>query len=202
MDNKRAPISSRESPSTSQVIYHAVWWLIGSLHPAAVDSFFAFCSFGPSAGTRIVTMSAEASTSQQKSSVGQMLGGLVFLKTADRMSLVDFYRERIGMSPWLEQPNITILSHGNMVLGFHQITDLVDLPDLQGMYTFVYPSTEKVDEMYHRLLKIADGEPRCNDRYRIYQFFAKDPEGRNLEFQAFLHPLSEVSSRVTNCSFT
>jgi hypothetical protein len=64
-----------------------------------------------------------------------MLGGLVFLKTADRISSVDFYSERIGMSPWLEQTNITILRHRNMVLGFHQITDSVDRPDLQGIYT-------------------------------------------------------------------
>ncbi len=40
-----------------------------------------------------------------------------------------------------EQPNITLLSPREHVLGFHQITDSVDRPDLQGMYTFVYPST-------------------------------------------------------------
>ena len=180
-------------------IYQAVWCLIGLRHPAFVDSFFTLGSSTTSAGST-VAMTAEASTFQQESFVGQMPGGMVFLKTANRMSLVDFYSERIGMSPWLEQPNITLLSHGNMVLGFHQITDSEDRLDLQGMYTFVYPSTGHVDEMYRRLLDVADGEPRYNERYRIYQFFAKDPEGRKLEFQAFLHPLTEVSSRVTNCS--
>ena len=64
------------------------------------------------------------------------------------------------------------------------------------MYTFVYPSKEQVGEMYNELEDIADGKPRHNERYQIYQFFAKDPEGRNLEFQAFLHPLSEASSKV------
>jgi hypothetical protein len=64
------------------------------------------------------------------------------------------------------------------------------------MYTFVYPLIEQVDEMYNLLQDISDGQPRYNERYRIYQFFAKDPEGRNLEFQAFLHPLTEDSSRV------
>lgn len=72
-----------------------------------------------------------------------------------------------------------------------------DKPDLQGMYTFVYPSKEQVDEMYDKLKDIADDRPRHNERYRIYQFFAKDPEGRNLEFQAFLHPLIEVSSIIS-----
>jgi 8-oxo-dGTP pyrophosphatase MutT (NUDIX family) len=138
--------------------------------------------------------------SQKDTSVGQMLGGLIFLKTNIRNTLVDFYAQRIGMSPWLEQPNISIMKHGNMILGFHQITKKSDMghPDLHGMITFVYPSTEQVDEMYQKLLDIADGKPRYNDRYRIYQFFAYDPEGRNLEFQAFLHPLMEVSSRPTD----
>jgi len=111
------------------------------------------------------------------------------------------------MSRYLEQPNITILNHGNMILGFHQIITSEKeeeekekdqtRPDVQGMYTFVYPSKEQVDDMYRKLEDVADGKPRHNERYQIYQFFAKDPEGRNLEFQAFLHPLAEVSSKVT-----
>jgi catechol-2,3-dioxygenase len=129
--------------------------------------------------------------------VGQMLGGLVFLKTLDLTSLATFYTKTIGMQLWLEQPNIIILHHGNMILGFHQIQNLNEQqPDLQGMYTFVYPSTEQVDDMHTKLQDIADGKPRYNERYRIYQFFAKDPEGRDLEFQAFLHPLKEVTSAV------
>jgi hypothetical protein len=31
--------------------------------------------------------------------------------------------------------------------------------------------------------------PKTNERYRIYHFFGKDPEGRNIECQAFLHPV-------------
>lgn len=186
------------------LICNAAWSIIASssmpLHIGVVDAF----SMPPlsrvtsirHAATTTVSMSTEGSNASQNDTVGQMLGGLVFLKTADRASLVDFYIGRLGMSTWLEQPNITVLNHGNMILGFHQIQS-EDEPDLQGMYTFVYPSREQVDQMYAKLQDIADGEPRHNERYRIYQFFAKDPEGRNLEFQAFLHPLSEVSSKVT-----
>jgi hypothetical protein len=141
------------------------------------------------------TKHTQMAMSRNEMEVGQMLGGLIFLKTTKRESLVEFYIHRIGMTPWLEQPNITILSHGNMILGFHQTSD-EEAPDLCGMYTFVHPSIEKVDEMYNKLRDIADGSPRYNERYRIYQFFAKDLEGRALEFQAFLHPLQEVSSSV------
>lgn len=126
--------------------------------------------------------------------VGQMYGGLVFLKTKDRLALVEFYKSRIGMVGWLEQPNITILKHGNMILGFHQPQQDEITPDLSGMYTFVYPSREQVDAMYLKLKDIADAPPRVNPVYKIYQFFAKDPEGRDLEFQAFLHPLSIATS--------
>ncbi|KAL3757699.1 hypothetical protein ACHAWU_004484 [Discostella pseudostelligera] len=139
---------------------------------------------------------SDSTSPHDEETVGKMLGGLIFLKTADRELIVDFYTQRIGMELWLEQPNITILKHGNMIIGFHQINTLSDQPDLQGMYTFVYPSIEQVDEMYDKLKDIADGWPRHNERYRIYQFFANDPEGRKLELQAFLHPLTEVSSKV------
>ena len=131
----------------------------------------------------------------EEEQIGQMYGGLVFLKTRDRVGMVDFYKSRIGMLDWLEQPNITILRHGNMILGFHQPQQQDQPPDLSGMYTFVYPSRQQVDEMYSKLQDIADGPPRVNDVYRIYQFFATDPEGRNLEFQAFLHPLLVVTSQ-------
>eukprot|EP00573_Skeletonema_grethae_P008999 CAMPEP_0201694644 /NCGR_PEP_ID=MMETSP0578-20130828/6832_1 /ASSEMBLY_ACC=CAM_ASM_000663 /TAXON_ID=267565 /ORGANISM="Skeletonema grethea, Strain CCMP 1804" /LENGTH=147 /DNA_ID=CAMNT_0048180347 /DNA_START=82 /DNA_END=525 /DNA_ORIENTATION=+ len=138
-----------------------------------------------------------SSNNDEDDNVGQMLGGLVFIKTRELDSLAKFYTETIGMQLWLEQPNIIILHHGNMIIGFHQIQNMDEQePDLQGMYTFVYPSLEQVDDMHTKLQHIADGKPRHNGRYKIYQFFAKDPEGRDLEFQAFLHPLKEVSSAV------
>jgi hypothetical protein len=80
--------------------------------------------------------------------IGQMRGGLIFLKTKDRPSLVKFYMETIQMKIWLEQPDITIMSHGNFLLGLHHKPD--QEPEIFGMYTFVYPSKEEVDEMYDR----------------------------------------------------
>ena len=109
-----------------------------------------------------------SSPSHNDNNVGQMLGGLVFIKTRDLASLEKFYTETIGMQLWLQQPNITILHHGNMILGFHQIQNVDEQePDLQGMYTFVYPSLEQVDDMHAKLQHVADGKPRHNERYRI-----------------------------------
>jgi len=87
------------------------------------------------------------------------------------------------METWLEQPGIAILRHGNMLLGFHRQAEA----DTQGMFTFFYASQAEVDAMHERLKDVADDRPRDNQKYRIYHFFAKDPEGRSVEFQQFLH---------------
>ena len=46
--------------------------------------------------------------------------------------------------------------------------------------------------LYDQLKQISTSEPAVNERYQIYNFFTKDPEGRTLEFQAFLHPIEPV----------
>lgn len=180
--------------------------LVIILAAEVVRSFHLSCPVGQRSRWKVQYLPANrmssadlaSSNNDNDNNVGQMLGGLVFIKTRELDSLAKFYTETIGMKLWLEQPNIIILHHGNMIIGFHQIQNMDEQePDLQGMYTFVYPSLEQVDEMHTKLQHIADGKPRHNDRYKIYQFFAKDPEGRDLEFQAFLHPLKEVSSAVT-----
>jgi hypothetical protein len=43
--------------------------------------------------------------------------------------------------------------------------------------------------MYQALREVAQEPPRTNERYRIYNFFARDPDGRLIEFQHFLHDL-------------
>lgn len=116
------------------------------------------------------------------------MSGIVFFRTTQLMSIVDFYVNEIGMRIWLEQEDCTILSHGNLLLGFCQR----DTADLEGMITFFYPDPSDVDEMYDLLGDIATDEPSTNEKYQIYQFFAEDPDGRVLEFQAFLHEIEPL----------
>ena len=151
----------------------------------------------------MASSAAAASDNDQTASVvGQMYGGLTFLKTRDRLGMVEFYQSRLGMKVWLEQPDITILAHGNFLLGFHQLqqhqqendTVTTTTPDTQGVYTFVYPTTQAVNDLYQTLSDTATGPPKKNAKYRIYNFFAKDPEGRTLECQAFLHDVTTVTS--------
>ncbi|MHA1943779.1 MAG: VOC family protein [Candidatus Thorarchaeota archaeon] len=116
------------------------------------------------------------------------MAGIVFFRTARLEEIVDFYVNDIGMHIWLEQEDCTILSHGNLLLGFcHR-----DIAEVEGMITFFYPGEEDVNTMHKMLEHIATSEPVINERYQIYQFFAEDPEGRALEFQAFLHPVEPI----------
>jgi len=116
------------------------------------------------------------------------LAGIVFFRTTMLQEIVEFYVSDIGMHVWLEQEDCVILSHGNLLLGFcHRET-----PEVDGMITFFYPEKEDVDAMYDMLSSIATSQPTMNEKYQIYQFFAQDPEGRALEFQAFMHPIEPI----------
>ncbi len=116
------------------------------------------------------------------------MAGLFFLKTRMLDDVVRFYMDRTGMEIWLQQGDCVILSHGNLLIGFCQR----DRSDTDGMITFFYSSREEVDRVFTELQDIATTKPIQNQRYRIYQFFAVDPEGRALEFQSFLHPLQAL----------
>ncbi|MBN2466425.1 VOC family protein [candidate division WOR-3 bacterium] len=120
------------------------------------------------------------------------MAGIVFLRTREFDHVVAFYRERVGMTVWLEQPGIAILRHGNLLLGFNR----QEAADAEGVFTFFYETRAEVDMMHERLADIALGPPRENPRYRIYHFYARDPEGRSIEFQQFLDPVQIEPARA------
>jgi catechol 2,3-dioxygenase-like lactoylglutathione lyase family enzyme len=54
--------------------------------------------------------------------------------------------------------------------------------------------TDDVDGFYHRLRKLGietEAAPKQNDTYRIYHFFALDPDGYRVEVQRFTQPLED-----------
>ncbi|CAM2838814.1 VOC family protein [Halobacterium salinarum] len=116
------------------------------------------------------------------------MSGIVFFGTADRERVVSFYRERLGFVVWREQDaGCTILQHDDLKLGFCTSEDV----DTEGIVTLYYPTRDAVDGVHAALTDIADGAPRHNTDYDIYQFFAVDPDGRTLEFQTFLDEPAE-----------
>lgn len=113
----------------------------------------------------------------------------MFVRTNDLKPLREFYIDHLGMESWLEQPGIAILSHENLLVGFHETQDV----DRDSLITFWYRSRAEVDAMHAQFRDCALSEPAVNSTFGIYNFFATDPDGRKIEFQAFLHDTREVS---------
>ena len=113
------------------------------------------------------------------------MSGILFFGTKDLKTVREFYLTKTGAALWLEQKDCIILKHGNLLLGFCQGKTC----DTEGIITFFYPDKEGVDKAFDTMKERAETAPKTNERYRIYHFFAKDPEDRTIEFQCFLHPL-------------
>jgi nitroreductase len=113
------------------------------------------------------------------------MAGIVFWKTGNLGEIVAFYTREVGMQVWLEQPDCTLLRHGNLVVGFVGS----DAPETEGILTIYVPQKSDVDRLYGKFESRALGPPKENEKYDIYNFFARDPEGRLVEFQAFRHPV-------------
>ena len=122
----------------------------------------------------------------------QRMSGIIFLRTRDLNSVIDFYVSKVGAPVWLDQTACIIVKHGNLLLGFCQSKTC----DCEGVITFFYPDKTGVDAMYQNLKDVADAEPKENKKFSIYHFYAKDPEGREIEFQSFLHPLQPYADGI------
>ncbi len=113
------------------------------------------------------------------------MSGILFNRSRDVEGTVEFYTQNIGASVWLDQKQCIILQHGNLLFSFCRSEKI----DAFGCITFFYHTKEEVDSMYEKLKDVATSEPQVNQQFNIYNFFAKDPEGRTIEFQVFNHRL-------------
>ncbi len=108
-------------------------------------------------------------------------GGIIFYQTTNLEELHRFYVDLIGATLWLDQGGCRIYKFGNMLFGFCQR----DKIETGGLLTFVYPDRDGVDKIYQKIKDIAEARPVDNPDYRIYHFYALDPDGRAIEFQYF-----------------
>ncbi|MCP4579994.1 MAG: nitroreductase [candidate division Zixibacteria bacterium] len=109
------------------------------------------------------------------------MNGIVFFKTGKLDEIKLFYTGRVGCEIWMDQNDCVIFKHGNMLLGFCQRDEV----DTGGCITFFYEKREEVDKAYINFKDVAIDAPKLNEKYNIYNFFARDPEGRTIEFQLF-----------------
>jgi hypothetical protein len=128
---------------------------------------------------------AMVSHAENRSAAVPKGSGIVFFSTNKLEEVKDFYIERIGCELWIDQGGCVILRYGNLLVGFCQSQEA----DLDTLITFFYEKKEDVDAVYEELEPIAIAAPKENKKYRIYHFYARDPEGRSIELQSFLHPI-------------
>ena len=107
--------------------------------------------------------------------------GIVFWKTTRLEDLERFYVDEVGCELWMDQEDCRIFRFGTFLFGFCQR----DEAETECCLTFVLADRTAVDEAYSRFSGRALDPPRANPDYPIYNFFARDPEGRLIEFQWF-----------------
>ncbi len=114
---------------------------------------------------------------------------ITFLPTADLKACAHFYETIILLPLTLDQGTCRIyqVAPGGY-LGFCQHDHIAPPPDGWVILTLV---CDDVDDWYARLKAqgvTLEQPPRENEQYRVYHFFAHDPDGYRLEFQRFLDP--------------
>jgi hypothetical protein len=111
--------------------------------------------------------------------------GVVFFTTEQLDTLSEFYVDRVGAELWMDQGDCRIFRHGQFLFGFCER----DTTEQCGVLTFVYADRAAVDGMYGEFRDEAIDPPRDNPNYPIYNFFARDPDDRLIEFQVFTGPV-------------
>ena len=111
--------------------------------------------------------------------------GIVFFSTARLEELKDFYINQIGCQLWIDQGSCAILRYGNLLIGFCSGKKI----EPNAVITFFFKRREEVDLSYQKFQSIAVAPPKENKKYRIYHFYARDPEDRSIEFQYFMHEI-------------
>ena len=100
-----------------------------------------------------------------------------------------FYAEVLGLDVHRETATAVIYrSTPHSFIGICQVFEDRMAEPSGSMITFV---TEDVDGWFQRLVDAGahvDGPPHVLERFGIYTFFVRDPNGYRIEFQKFLAP--------------
>lgn len=115
-------------------------------------------------------------------------GGIVFFKTKNLQIIKNFYIENFGMEVFLDQKKCVILKYENILLGFCDSNEV----DISVVITFFYETKQDVERMYEKLKDFVTVELKTNPYFKIYHFYIKDPDGRNVEIQNFLENNSDI----------
>ena len=117
------------------------------------------------------------------------MSGIVFFKTQSLDIIHHFYHFTLEMDVWLEQANCYIFKKGNLLIGFLQAVEA----ETEGIITIFNQNKTIIESAYEKYASLVTQKLQINEKYNIYNFYISDPEGRKIEFQTFLHPLSDYA---------
>ena len=111
-------------------------------------------------------------------------GLIVFFGTDNMEETHKFYTEICGLKLYINQGGCRVYSiEGGGKIGFCRHVDS-DAGD-----TIITLVTDNVEELFEKFIAVGietDGKPRVTEKYGIYHFFTKDPDGHKVEIQKFL----------------
>jgi predicted enzyme related to lactoylglutathione lyase len=116
--------------------------------------------------------------------VVKVVNTIVFFGTRDLSITSSFYKGLIGLELFRDQGTCQIFSAGGGMIGFCDHLQVIPREDTP----IITLLTDEVDEFYKRLIKagVECTEPTVNEKFNIYHFFTRDPDGYRLEIQRFL----------------
>lgn len=122
--------------------------------------------------------------------MNEFTSAITFLQTDDLEKTSNFYENVMKCPLVVDQGDCKIYQiTKESFIGFC-IHDFLEKDKKSICMTFVCSSKEEVDNWYQYLKKekvpIKD-EPKENTKFKIYNFFAEDPNGITIEIQYFLH---------------
>lgn len=116
----------------------------------------------------------------------QWKGSIFFLGTDDLVKTDHFYREVLKLKLILDQGLCRIyeIQNGGQIgfCGHHPVSH-------QGKSPIITLLTDDVDQWYAYLKQQGievENQPQVNEKFKIYHFFVKDPDGYTVEIQKFL----------------
>ena len=115
-------------------------------------------------------------------------GNISFFGTDDLIKTDKFYREIFGLEIYKDQGKCKIYKvPGGGMIAFCEHMEVL-ATDKSPIITFLTEDVEGVYSKFENIEEIElESEPIKNDEFKIYQFFAKDPNGYTIEIQKFLN---------------
>lgn len=106
-----------------------------------------------------------------------------FYQCRDLEETKSFYI-KLGLTLSRIEPQCLIFDSGYGEIGFLESPSFLPLP--YSCLSFVKESKEEVDAIYKQFIDDAITIPSVHEKYPVYSFFMKDPNGLTIEFQVFI----------------